>query len=233
MFPGYRMKIKVTLIEEQLGTACSDPDVHAEFIASKAPDAMSTEEEVVAIGVDEVIKKGKTIFPRTEDGKVFFYDYQFKGMFKDACSMLFKCNWSVSSKISNFKKVVDGMMFVEPRQIIFNIPESGVVGDCQRPLRADTAQGPRVCLANSETVPAGSSLEFEVFLLNIRHRNLVVEWLDYGFLRGLGQWRNSGKGRFTYEILSEVDERKGDWGSEKVKKGKKKTEVESEPQEVK
>lgn len=28
-----------------------------------------------------------------------------------------------------------------------------------------------------------------------------MEWLDYGKLRGLGQWRNSGKGRFTYEIL--------------------------------
>lgn len=28
-----------------------------------------------------------------------------------------------------------------------------------------------------------------------------MEWLDYGKLRGLGQWRNSGKGRFTYELL--------------------------------
>ena len=28
------------------------------------------------------------------------------------------------------------------------------------------------------------------------------EWLDYGALRGIGQWRNSGKGRYTYEILN-------------------------------
>ena len=28
-----------------------------------------------------------------------------------------------------------------------------------------------------------------------------MEWLDYGQLRGLGQWRNSGKGRFRYTLL--------------------------------
>ena len=31
----------------------------------------------------------------------------------------------------------------------------------------------------------------------------VKEWLSYGKLRGLGQWRNSGKGRFLCEILEE------------------------------
>lgn len=31
----------------------------------------------------------------------------------------------------------------------------------------------------------------------------VREWLDYGVFSGIGQWRNSGKGRFTYEILEE------------------------------
>ena len=36
-----------------------------------------------------------------------------------------------------------------------------------------------------------------------RLQKLVLEWLDYGKLRGLGQWRNSGKGRFTYELLPE------------------------------
>lgn len=31
----------------------------------------------------------------------------------------------------------------------------------------------------------------------------VKEWLSYGKLRGLGQWRNSGKGRFVCKILEE------------------------------
>lgn len=32
------------------------------------------------------------------------------------------------------------------------------------------------------------------------HEKAVLEWLEYGQLRGIGQWRNSGKGRFSYEI---------------------------------
>lgn len=31
----------------------------------------------------------------------------------------------------------------------------------------------------------------------------LLEWLDYGILRGLGQWRNSGKGRFSYVVTEE------------------------------
>ena len=37
---------------------------------------------------------------------------------------------------------------------------------------------------------------------------LVEEWLDYWALRGLGQWRNSGKGRATWQKIE--PERKGD-----------------------
>lgn len=29
----------------------------------------------------------------------------------------------------------------------------------------------------------------------------IREWLDYGKLRGIGQWRNSGKGRFEWEEI--------------------------------
>ena len=33
----------------------------------------------------------------------------------------------------------------------------------------------------------------------------VREWLDYGALRGLFQWRNSGKGRFEWEEVESED----------------------------
>lgn len=58
----------------------------------------------------------------------------------------------------------------------------------------------RVSLANSEEIPEGSGCEFDVVCLDDAHEKAVREWLDYGRLRGIGQWRNSGKGRFTYEI---------------------------------
>lgn len=78
------LKIRAEFIEELLGSANNDKEIHAEFIASKAPDAPSREEEIEAIGVDAVIEKGKTIFPKDEDENPFLYDYQIKGFLKNA-----------------------------------------------------------------------------------------------------------------------------------------------------
>ena len=73
------MKVRLTFIEEILGTASNDKELHAEYIASKAPDAISKKEEIEAIGVEGVIEKGKTVFPKDENGNPFIYDYQIKG----------------------------------------------------------------------------------------------------------------------------------------------------------
>jgi hypothetical protein len=77
----------------------------------------------------------------------------------------------------------------------------GEIGNCQRPLRGQTAQGERIALANSETIPAGATATFTVHCMNDDDEELVKEWLAYGEWHGLGQWRNSGKGAFTYEII--------------------------------
>lgn len=104
-----------------------------------------------------------------------------------------------SGKLTAFKKVIDGMIFPAPRRI--PVEFEGDVQLCQRPLRAMTMQGERVALAISEEIPAGATLTFTVTCLDAAHMAAVREWLDYGQLRGLGQWRNSGKGRFTWEEL--------------------------------
>lgn len=189
------MKVRLTFQEEVLGTASSDKEIHRTYIASKAPDAKKIEEEVEQLGVDAVEEKGMTVFPR-KDGRPFAYDYQIKGMFKDACGMLRKVKGTKSSKIKAYKKEIDGLIFIKERYIPYEF--EGEVGTCQRPLRAQTMQGERVSLANSETVPAGTTIEFTVQCM-ADHMDAVREWLDYGALRGFGQWRNSGKGRFTWE----------------------------------
>ena len=74
---------------------------------------------------------------------------------------------------------------------------------CQRPLRAETAQGPRVALASSETIPEGSSVEFTVRCLNEDWLTCVLAWLNYGQYCGFLQWRSSGAGSFVYEILDD------------------------------
>ena len=44
------MKVRLTFIEEILGTAPSDKEIYGTFIGSKAPDAPSREEEIEALG---------------------------------------------------------------------------------------------------------------------------------------------------------------------------------------
>ena len=205
----HQLQVELVLTEEMLGTASSDPDIHEEFIASKAPNAASREEEVAALGVDAVIAKGKTIFPRLEDGTPFIWDYQLKGFFKDACGMLSRIKGekgekdaaTLSSKLTAYKKVIDGLVFPTPRKIPIILPKGSKVGDCQRSLRAQTAQGERTALANSETVPEGSVIRFSIKYLKADLESVILEWLEYGELRGLGQWRNSGKGRFSFKVI--------------------------------
>lgn len=161
------------------------------------------------MGADAVADKGMTVFPRNENGEPILYDYQIKGFFKDSCGMLSRIGGKTetgkkkavneSGKLTAYKKVIDGLIFIQPRMIPIHV--NGEITECQRPLRAQTAQGERVSLANSEQIPSGSTCEFEVMLLDDSHEKVVLEWLDYGALRGIGQWRNSSKGRFEYEVF--------------------------------
>lgn len=198
MFEPKMMKVKITLLEPMLGMTSSDPKITETYIASKAPDAKKMEEEIEAIGVEGVVEQGKTVFPRDEQGRPFLWDYQIKGFFKDTCGALRRVKGSKSEKVKAYKKEIDGLLFPEPRKIIIHV--NGEIGDCQRPLRASTPQGDRVALANSEELPAGSTLEFTIAML-ADYQEIIREWLDYGRYRGLGQWRNSGKGRFTWEEM--------------------------------
>lgn len=191
--------VRLTFIEGILGTSPSNENLYRDFIGSKAPDAASVEEEVDVLGVEAVLEKGKTVFPRLEDGTPFLYDYQIKGFFKDTCGGLRKVPGTHSSKIKAFKKEIDKLIFPQPRKI--PILFDGEISECQRPLRTSTPPFERTALSISEEIPAGAACEFTVALLDDRHEKAVEEWLDYGKLSGIGQWRNSGKGRFTWERI--------------------------------
>lgn len=200
------MHVRLTFIDEILGTASSDPEIHRSYIASKGPDAVTLEEELETLTVDEVTEKGMTIFSKDKDGNPLLWNYQIRGFFKSACSALRVIKGTKSSKLKAYKKQIDLRIFVfadEGNRAERKIPikVAGEIGSCQRPLRAQTMQGERVTLANSESIPAGSSVEFDIVLLEPDDREMVEEWLDYGSLNGLGQWRNSGKGAFKWEYV--------------------------------
>lgn len=194
------LKVRLTFTEELLGTAPNNEDIHREFIASKSPNPKTIEDEVAAVGIEEVVTKGMTVFPRTDEGLPFVYDYQVRGFFKEICSSLKKVKASESAKCKAHKKEIDNLIFVEPRQILLNL-NGGTIGNCQRPLRASTAQGERISLSNSETAPAESTIEFEILCMVDEDVEMVKEWLAFGKYKGLGQWRNSGKGKFSVEYL--------------------------------
>lgn len=193
------LKVKLTFTEPILGTCPQNEDIYRDFIGSKAPDASTVDDEVAALGADAVVEKGKTVFPRLDDGTPFLYDYQIKGFLKDTVGGLRKVKNTQSSKIKAYKKEIDKLIFPEPRCIplLFD----GNITECQRPLRAQTMQGERVSLAISESIPAGATVEFTITMFSDDHEALVKECLDYGRFSGIGQWRNSGKGRFTWEEI--------------------------------
>lgn len=194
-----QLKIKITFTELLLGTSSNNKEIHEEFIASKSADKEKAKEELEALHSDELVEKTMTIFPK-EDGVPFMWDYQVKGFFKDACSMLKRVAKTRSKDMTAYKKIIDGLVFVTPRKIMIDT-KGNALGNIQRPLRGQTAQGERIALANSETVPQGSSIILEITLLEDGLLKTVEEWLNYGKLRGMGQWRNSGMGRFEWEYV--------------------------------
>lgn len=196
---GESFKVRLTLTEDILGTASNNSELYADYIASKAPDESLMAQEVADFDPTQALEKAMTIFPRLEDGTPFLFDYQIKGFLKDTAGVLRKVTGTQSSKIKAYKKEIDGLVFVEPRKI--PIKMSGPMDICQRPLRASTPMGERVALAASESIPAGSTIEFEVIAFTDQLEAMVHECLAFGIRRGLGQWRNSGKGRFTVEYI--------------------------------
>ena len=193
-----KYEVTLTFTEPLLGTIPKDPDVYAGYIQSKAA-ALGDEQAAEELEtVEHIEEKGWTGF-HTLNGDLLMYDYVVRGFLKSACGSLRRVTGTRSSKLSAYKKVIDGLVFVEPRRIVLDL-HGEEMGILERPLRAQTAQGERVTLARSDTCPPGTTMTFTLLVLGVVKKPLLEEWLDYGRLSGLGQWRSGSYGRFTYEI---------------------------------
>ena len=192
------MQIRITFTEPLLGTLSGDSELAKDYILTKHPDGITQDELDASQPVEEVTEKASTIFAR-ENGNPMLWDYQIKGFFKDACSMMLRV--TKVKELRAYKKIIDGLIFVKPRKIILKL--SGELTWTERPLRASTPQGERIALARSETAPIGTYFDIEILMLNEKLvKKYVKNWLDYGALRGIGQWRNSGMGRFDWKLKS-------------------------------
>lgn len=196
-------KFRGTFIDEVLGSLPNNEEIYRAFIGSKAPDAASVEDEVASLGADEVAEQGMTVFFADDEGNPYIKHYHVKGFFKGACGFMRRVPGSKSEKMRAYKKQIDGNVNVIPERIFIQGVDE--ITENQRPLRAQTAQGDRVALACSEQITRGTTFEFIVVLNNDGDNDCLTEWLNFGIWNGIGQWRNSGKGRFVWQELDEYN----------------------------
>lgn len=160
----------------------------------------------------------------------YYYNYQIRGFFKDSCGLMQKAEakdeegkktkTTESGKLTSYKKVIDGGIFVFPRRIAIEIPEyyldddgitmipsrdeNGKLRIVQRSLRTSGPSGERVAIAASEMIPAGSTMKFTIGMTSPKFKPAVIEWLNYACVHGISGWRNSGLGTCVWrEIKSD------------------------------
>lgn len=211
--------VELTLTRTCLGGTPLSRQVAADHTIEEDVPEESTAEELALI--EEVDEPAWTGFHTLGD-RLLIFDFMIRGHLKSACGALRRCDGkkgkpkSLSADIRAYKKIIDGLVFVEPRHIFLDLPEDARAarelwhdlltdqeqeGENHRPLRASTPQGDRVALAHSKTVPPGTKMHFQIRVLgDVVSEELLREWLDYGEWNGLRQWRGGGWGTFSYKM---------------------------------
>lgn len=186
--------ITIRLMTEMLGTVPGSKSVYSDYIETKKPEELREDLEVETV-VENLEAKGWTGFHQDDTG-LFVYDYFIKGFLKNAGNIL-----KDSLQVKALRSKLSDFLFVFPRRIYLGNKDRAD-GIIERPLRAQTAQGPRVTLARSDMLAEGTEISFEIRWLPHAAINdkLIRELLDYGQYQGLGQFRNGGYGRF--EVVS-------------------------------
>jgi len=215
------MKVKFEFVAPLLGTISGNKDVATEFIVAKAAENRNLDvEEIVTIKKEELstlpaedIDKSSTLFHRDEEGRPFLYSYMINGFFKAACDAMidgdgendiFKKHTKKELKDMkltrwSYKSTINKLIRVKERRLYLAL--SGPIDVEERSMRVTTMQGDRVCLARSESAPEGTTIELTIECLNSKLWPYIEEWLGYGIFGGLGQWRSSYFGSFTWERL--------------------------------
>ena len=172
-------------------------------------------EELDAIKAADALDKASTVFPRDGEGHPILWDYQIKGQLKGGCEFMHLAAVKTKEELKTdrltqylYKKTIDLMIQPHPRQIRLHLPNGdGAVAELpfnERPLRAETQKGARVCLARSEMCPIGTWAEFTLRLWNDKLWPYVQMWLGFGAEVGMLQWRSGGWGRFTWQEVGKA-----------------------------
>jgi hypothetical protein len=181
-----------------------DGDLEKLFIRNAVKLAGDDEEALVDI-------KGRTVFLRDELGRPVLRDYVIRGFLKESWRANKAIKGSLSKELKAGVSTIDRFLFVEgagthrdKRYLVINLPygTGTKLPLYERPLKAQTALGPRVALASSEVIPEKSYFDFRLININPAaiSQEILEEWLNYGRWVGLGQWRTGSHGRFSYKL---------------------------------
>lgn len=160
--------------------------------------------------------RGITVFPKDKDGFPFFWAYQLKGHIKDLAETY--CQ-RAGFKRGQFLRSVEHTMSLLNRHLYikdkmnFFYEDEGCTKRVKvkkifnqknetfsRPLRAKTASGKRVSIAESEVLPANLYMKFTIVnYIDELNGTKVENLLRIGQESGIAQWRNASFG--SYEVL--------------------------------
>lgn len=200
---------RITLIEPILGSLPSQRQVYQDLVAARAPEPDVEGVEEMAM-LPEGMDARTTVFLRNNEGMCSLLDYQFFGFLKEAGNTL-KDIVQYESQGRRAKATKEGIAalrsklgryaFCGPRIIPLQKEPNGIF---RRPLRRITKDGPMSCIATSELINAG--LSFDVWIGLLPHGevqwSVIEQLLEYGQMKGLGQFRGGGFGRFAFDLVS-------------------------------
>lgn len=200
--------VTIELTQDMLGTLPKSKSIFAAHLASTMErkgkkEGMSEEEIQERIANDlaeydddaEDIVAGHTTFLTDSEGRPHLKDYHFKGFLKEAAKAK-----KQSGTVKQLRSKVVQFLFVSPVVLYFSDDnlKSDALEVFERPLRAETARGPRTTIARSDVVPAGTQISFTIQSLNpAMTEKIISQLLWYGQYMGLGCFRGGGWGRFT------------------------------------
>ncbi len=197
-------KLFITFTAPILGSQPGDPEIKTKYLAAKSGlDGLAEGREDETL--PDMLDKGTTVFFRDGLGNPVLMNYQLLGFLKEAARVLNGKTLDNGKSVKNFRSKVASLVNITPRHLPLALPEGGELDYLERPLRAETAQGPRTAIARSEMLPEGTTLKANLEVIDGEvDEDALHELLTYGSMRGIGQWHGSGAyGTFNYRLEKE------------------------------
>lgn len=208
-------------VEKEGGDPATDPGFADGTPAVDEAAAARAAEELSSIQTIE--DRGWTGFFEDAEGP-FLLDYMVKGFLCEAARRLKTGDAGGGEDVKQLQDKFKGYVFLDRRKVRLPAPDSVkewgedeerplITYDpetkkfrCERPLRAQTAQGPRITVVRSDVILAGARIEFGLTVLRGGGitRGILEDVLSYGEFQGMGQWRTGGWGRFKVVKLEKV-----------------------------